>query len=284
MSTQDRRIGTARVAPDRIGPARIGWLGPLLAALLAACGESHEARASSPPSAAATSELAVYAAASLRDACAELGPMFEKEHGAKVRFNFGASNALAQQIVASGKGDVFLSADEVQMDVVEKANFVAAGTRSPVVMNRLVLVVDSRAPVKAVADLGAANVRRIAIGDPAAVPAGVYARQFLERIGQWTRLEHKVVPVANVRAALTAVQNGSADAAFVYATDARIAPALRVVATISGPEAPRIVYPGAVVKTTRQPAAAAKFLGFLRTPPALAIFERHGFAPVTDAR
>ena len=97
------------------------------------------------------------------------------------------------------------------------------------------LVVDSRSAVKSVADLGAASVRRIAIGDPAAVPAGVYARQYLERIGQWARLEPKIVPSANVRAALTAVQNGSADAAFVYATDARLAPQLRVVTTITGP-------------------------------------------------
>jgi molybdate transport system substrate-binding protein len=122
------------------------------------------------------------------------------------------------------------------------------------------------------------------MGDPAAVPAGVYARQYLERTGAWPRLEHKIVPSANVRGALTAVQNGSADAAFVYATDARLAPALRVVDVITGPNAPRIVYSGCVVKTARQPVGAAAFLQFLRTPPARAIFERHGFAPVTDAR
>jgi len=170
------------------------------------------------------------------------------------------------------------------MEVVEKADLVRAGTRVPVVANRLVLVVDSRSRVKAVTDLGVAEIRRIAIGDPVAVPAGVYARQYLERINEWTRLQPKMVPVANVRAALTAVLNGSADAAFVYATDARIAPALRVVATITGPQAPRIVYPGAVVRTSRHPQAAAKFLEFLRTPPALAILEKHGFTPVTDTR
>jgi molybdate transport system substrate-binding protein len=233
------------------------------------------AQASPPP-------LTVSAAISLTEALEAAAAAYRAAGGTPVRFNFGGSNALARQIVNGAPVDVFLSADEAQMDVVEKAGLVAAGTRVAVVANRLVLVVDSRSAVKAVSDLGAAEIRRIAIGDPAAVPAGVYARQYLERIGQWTRLEHKVVPVANVRAALTAVQNGSADAAFVYATDARIAPALRVVATITGPEAPRIVYPGAVVKSARQPAAAAKFLEFLRTPPALALFEKHGFTPVTD--
>jgi molybdate transport system substrate-binding protein len=170
------------------------------------------------------------------------------------------------------------------MDVVENAKLAVAGTRAAVVTNRLVLVADSRSSLRAVTDLDAAAVRRIAIGDPAAVPAGVYARQYLERIGQWTRLAQKIVPVANVRAALTAVQNGSADAAFVYATDARIAPGLRVVTTIGDPLAPRIVYPGCVVKTARQPGEAARFLEFLRTATARAIFERHGFVAPTGAR
>ena len=85
--------------------------------------------------------------------------------------------------------------------------------------------------------------------------------------------------MTNVRAALTAVQNGSAAAAFVYATDARVAPALKVVATIAGARAPRIVYPACVVRTTRQPAAAAAFVKFLRSPAAAAILARHGFAP-----
>ena len=81
--------------------------------------------------------------------------------------------------------------------------------------------------IRTLADLGNAEVRRIAIGDPAAVPAGVYARQYLEDVGLWARLEPKIVPMTNVRAALTAVQNGSADAAFVYATDAKVAPRSR---------------------------------------------------------
>ena len=231
-----------------------------------------------------SSPLTVSAAISLSEALEAVAAAYRVAGGTPVVFNFGGSNALARQIVNGAPVDVFISADEAQMEVVEKADLVRAGTRVPVVANRLVLVVDSRSRVKAVTDLGVAEIRRIAIGDPVAVPAGVYARQYLERINEWTRLQPKMVPVANVRAALTAVQNGSADAAFVYATDARITPALRVVATITGPQAPRIVYPGAVVRTSRHPQAAAKFLEFLRTPPALAILEKHGFTPVTDTR
>ena len=233
---------------------------------------------------ATVAPLTVSAAVSLTEALEAAAAAYRVAGGTPVVFNFGGSNALARQIVNGAPVDVFISADEAQMEVVEKADLVRAGTRVPVVANRLVLVVDSRSRVTAVTDLGVAEIRRIAIGDPVAVPAGVYARQYLERINEWTRLQPKMVAVANVRAALTAVQNGSADAAFVYATDARIVPALRVVATITGPQAPRIVYPGAVVRTSRHAQAAATFLEFLRTPPALAIFEQHGFAPVTDAR
>lgn len=227
--------------------------------------------------------ITVSAAISLTEALEEAAKAFGAAGGSRVVFNFGASNMLARQIVNGAPVDVFVSADETQMDVVEKAGLVAEGTRVPIAANRLVLVVDSGSAVKSVADLGAAAVRRITIGDPAAVPAGVYARQYLERIGQWARLESKMVPSANVRAALTAVQNGSADAAFVYVTEARLAPQLKVVTTVTGPSAPRIVYPACVVKTARQPAAAAQFLQFLRSAAGRGILERHGFSPVTDA-
>jgi molybdate transport system substrate-binding protein len=152
------------------------------------------------------------------------------------------------------------------------------GSIGAVVGNALVLVAGPGSPIRSIADLENGAVRRIAIGDPAAVPAGVYARTYLEAIGLWARLEPKLVPTGSVRGALTAVQNGSAAAAFVYATDARLAPGLTIVATIAGARAPRIVYPACVVRTTRQPAAAAAFMAFLRSPAAAAIFARHGFA------
>ena len=223
--------------------------------------------------------ITVSAAVSLTDALTAIANDYGAAGRGAVRFNFGASNILARQIVEGAPVDVFVSADDLQMDVVARAGLIAEGSRVEVTGNTLVLVADPRSTIKTIDDLGSADVRRIAIGDPAAVPAGVYARRYLEDIGMWARLEPKLVPTTSVRAALTAVENGSATAAFVYATDAKVAPALRIVATIAGPRAPRIVYPACVVKTTRQPAAAARFLQFLRTPVAAAILARHGFAP-----
>ena len=229
----------------------------------------------------ASAPLTVSAAVSLTEALNEIAAAYRDAGGARLRFNFAGSNVLARQIANGAPVDVFISADDLQMEVVARAGLVAPGSRVVVVANRLVVVVDARrAPsVTSVEDLSAADIRRIAIGDPAAVPAGVYARRYLEKVGAWPRLEGKIVPSANVRAALTAVENGSVDAAIVYATDARIARNLRVAFTITGPESPSIVYPACVVKGSRQPATAVHFVDFLRGPIAGRIFERHGFLP-----
>jgi molybdate transport system substrate-binding protein len=225
------------------------------------------------------SPVTVSAAVSLTEALEEVAAAYRAAGGAPVTFNFAGSNVLARQIVNGAPVDVFVSADEAQMDVVARAGLIVQGTRVDVAANALVLVADARTSIRTLADLGNDDVRRIAIGDPAAVPAGVYARKYLEDIGLWARLEPKIVPTTNVRAALTAVQNGSVSAAFVYATDTGVAPALKVVATIAGARAPRIVYPACVVRTTRHPAAAAAFVNFLRRPAAATILARYGFAP-----
>ena len=228
--------------------------------------------------------ITVSAAVSLTEVLEEVASAYRAAGGGAIVYNFAGSNVLARQIVNGAPVDAFVSADEAQMNLVEKAGLVSPGSRVIVAGNTLVLVAASGTALKAAEDLTRPSIRRVALGDPAAVPAGVYARLYLERIGLWARLEKKIVPSPNVRAALTAVQNGSADAAFVYATDVRITPDLRVVATIGGIEAPTIVYPACVVKTTRQPEAAARFLQFLRGPDGRAILEKHGFSPGAGGR
>jgi molybdate transport system substrate-binding protein len=132
------------------------------------------------------------------------------------------------------------------------------------------------------AALAAPGIRRIAIGDPEAVPAGVYARLYLERIGLWQTLRPKLLPSASVRAALAAVESGSADAGIVYATDAHAADAVRITKVIAGPDAPSIVYPACVVSSSKRKEAAARFVTFLQTPAASRIFRQHGFLPLAS--
>ena len=137
-----------------------------------------------------------------------------------------------------------------------------------------------RGEIRDIRALSGPDVRRVAIGDPVAVPAGVYARQYLRAVGLWDAIQSRLVPVGNVRAAVAAVENGSADAAIVYETDAAIARTAVVAFVVSGAGAPRIVYPAAVVASSRRHEAAARFLLFLRGPHGAEIFRRYKFSPL----
>ena len=227
--------------------------------------------------------ITVSAAVSLTEVMQELATAFESSAGQRVVFNFAGSNVLARQIVNGAPVDVFISADAVQMDIVERARMIAAGTRTPLVGNQLAVVVRrDQSRVTSVAALADASIRRIAIGDPEAVPAGVYAKQYLERIGLWQQLHGKLLPSSNVRAALAAVENGSADAGIVYATDVRASRDLTVSISIAGPDAPRIVYPACIVASSKRLESAMRFLKFLQTSAAAQIFRQYGFQPLAS--
>jgi molybdate transport system substrate-binding protein len=222
--------------------------------------------------------ILVSAAISLTDALEEIRHAYATAGGGEIRFNFAGSNVLARQIVNGAPADVFISADEAQMDYAQERGAIDAGSRFPVVSNRLaVITVPGRAPsIPNAAAL--AQAKRIAIGDPVAVPAGVYAKAFLERAGLWEALKERLVPLANVRAALTAVESGGADAGIVYESDAATSRRVEVAFVVTGPEAPRIVYPAAISARTRHRAEAERFLAFLRSPTALAIFRKYRFS------
>jgi molybdate transport system substrate-binding protein len=229
-------------------------------------------------------ELRVSAAASLSESMRELAGLWRAGGGEPVVLNLGASSALALQIEKGAPADVFVSADEAQMDRLEAAGRVVESTRRALLANRLVVVVpaDAAAPPAQASDLAADGVRRLALADPALVPAGVYARRWLEGLGLWPRLRPRVVPLENVRAALAAVDSGDADAAVVYATDARVARRARIAFEVPEAEAPPIRYPAAALRDAAAPEAAAAFVRFLASPAASAVFERHGFRPLDD--
>jgi molybdate transport system substrate-binding protein len=134
----------------------------------------------------------------------ELASVYEKRTGEHVAINAGASNTLARQIVAGARVDLFISADEAQMNVVRE--HVVTGTRVDLLSNRLAIAVPDDRPrtFGSARDLLDPSIRRVAMGDPTAVPAGVYARQYLERLGIWSKLQPKIVPTATVRLALAA--------------------------------------------------------------------------------
>lgn len=233
------------------------------------------------PTTAQRTALVVSAAASLADVMSTLTTTYRDEAGVELRVNTGGSNTLARQIVEGARVDVFLSADAAQMDVVEQAGRLVPGSRADVVANALVVIVPEDAPaaVTRAADLAGAGVRRIAMGNPASVPAGVYGRRWLEKVSLWTQVSPKVVPLPTVRAALAAVQEGRADAGIVYATDARVTSAVRVALVVPDDEAPAVVYPAAAIRGSQEE-AAARFLSWLRGPTAMRVFTDAGFRTV----
>jgi len=222
-------------------------------------------------------ELLVSAAASLTDALKEIGAKFEKESNTKVVFNFGASSMLARQIEEGAPADVFVSADEAQMNRLQ--NKIAPATRCDLLTNILVVIArkDSAQNLSQLSDLAKPEVTRIVIADPQGVPAGVYAKEVLTKAKLWEKIEPKVAPTENVRATLAVVEAGNADAGFVYKTDAMISARVRIALEVPAEFAPKIVFPAAIVAGSRHQDQAQRFLAFLKTEEAGQIFRRLGF-------
>ncbi len=224
-------------------------------------------------------DLTVSAAASLTNAFKELGPLFEAQNaGTSVVFNFASSDALLAQIAKGAPADVFASADQEAMDKAEAQKVIVTASRRNFVSNTLVIIApsDSALGLRTLADLQKPEVKRVAIGNPASVPAGRYARGSLESARLWSAVEAKAVMAQSVRQALDYVARGEAEAGFVYGTDAAIMKdKVRVVATIPT-EAP-ITYPIAAIAGSPNPESARRFLDFLATAPAQAVLGRYGF-------
>lgn len=231
------------------------------------------------PAPGRAAELSVFAAASLTDALREISALYEKEGGDRIVLNLGASSTLARQIQEGAPADLFLSADEEKMTGLEKRKLLRPGTRRSVLANTLVVVVpeESSLKISGPKDLAAPSIRALALAEPQTVPAGIYAKEYLRKIGLWSKVIDRVVPTENVRAALAAVESGNVDAGIVYKTDAQIAKHVRVAWEIPRAEGPAISYPFAVLAGSSRPDAARKLLAWLESPPAIAVFRKYGF-------
>jgi molybdate transport system substrate-binding protein len=229
--------------------------------------------------AAHAAEINVFAAASLTDSLKEIAGTYEKESGDKIVFNFGASSTLARQIEEGAPADIFFSADEPKMDGLEKNGRIVKETRKNRLSNALAIVVtkDSSLEIRSAKDLTGAKIKRIALADAKAVPAGVYSKTYLEELNLWSAIESKVVPTENVRAALAAIESGNVEAGIVYKTDAAISKEVKIAYEVPHAEGPHISYPMAVIKDSKQPDSAKKFLKYLDSEAAGTVFKKFGF-------
>jgi molybdate transport system substrate-binding protein len=222
-------------------------------------------------------EVTLYAAASLRDALQDLTPGCEKKTGTKLVVNFGASSDLARQIEAAEKADLFFSADEALMDRLSE--LLEPGSRRTVLSNRLVVVgpTDSTLTIGSAADLTGPAVRHVSLANPEAVPAGKYARGWLEKVGQWEVLKDRIVPAVDVRAVLAAVESGLLEAGVVYVTDAVVSKKVKVLYEVPEGDAPPISYPIAMLRGRPHPDRVKKMEACLTGEEAMKAFRARGF-------
>jgi molybdate transport system substrate-binding protein len=233
-----------------------------------------------------TASITVSAAISLKDALDELGPIFQVQqhrknggNGTAVTYNYGGSGTLARQIEQGAPVDVFFSAAEKQMDELATQSLIDADSRRDLVGNALVLIAPAQAATNlhSFQDLTGPAVKNIALGETSTVPAGMYAQQTLEHLGLFAALQKKVVYAKDVRAVLTYVETGNADAGLVYQTDANTSKKIRVIAIAPPDSHDPILYPVAVLRDSKNKPAARAFVEFLQGPDARAVFQKYGF-------
>ena len=232
------------------------------------------------PGVARAADVTVFAAASLSDALKLVGDAYNTETGRNVVFSFAASSALARQIEASPGADIFISADMDWMDYLDARGLIAQRSRIDLLGNRLVLIAPADSTValsiKPHFDLsGGLGNGRLALADPATVPAGKYARAALTALGVWGAVASRVAPAENVRVALAYVARSEAPLGVVYATDAKAEPEVRIVTVFPDNTHPPIIYPAALTKDAKPEARA--FLDYLCGARASALFAKAGF-------
>jgi molybdate transport system substrate-binding protein len=236
---------------------------------------------------AANPELVIFAAASLEDAVREVGAVFSTRRGVAMVYNFAASGALAQQLMAASRADIFISASNRWMDAVEASGSVVPGSRRAVIGNALSVIVNPLAdyPLLGPQDFCTPKFAHLSIGDPAFVPAGEYARDWLRTVScgsnesAWQRVEGRVSPAPDARAAVAQVEGSSNVAGVVFRTDSAAAGG-QVVVTYEVPtaEGPNIVYSAARCEGREENTGQARaFLEFLDGEMARRVFTRRGF-------
>jgi molybdate transport system substrate-binding protein len=231
---------------------------------------------------AAQETLTVFAAASLKNALDDVNAAFTKASNIKVTASYAASSALAKQIESGAPADAYISADLKWMDYVAGKKQIKTDTRFNLLGNRLVLIAGKDSKLNKVQigqgfDIAKlAGDGRIAVADTKAVPAGLYAKAALEKLGAWKAAEPKLAQAENVRATLAFVARGETPIGIVYETDAKVEPNVKIVGHFPDGSYPPVTYPAAA--TVHAKADTAKYLKFLHGAEAKAVFEKYGFS------
>jgi molybdate transport system substrate-binding protein len=236
-------------------------------------------------SSGASGPVIVFAAASLKNAMDDIAAAWQKETGNAAKISYAASSTLAKQIEEDAPAQIFISADEQWMDYLAGKGLIKPESRSDLLGNKLVLIAPKNSAVALTlqpgADLAKAlNGGRLALGTVNSVPAGIYAKAALQKLGLWESVAGQLAQAENVRAALLLVSRGEAPLGIVYRTDAASDPSVKIVATFPADSHPPIVYPVALTKNAGAPAAA--FLAFIKSVNSAPFFRAQGFTVLSE--
>ena len=246
-----------------------------ISTLLVGCGSQAEKSVE-------VTELTVSAAASLKDAMEEIKTIYAQDNSkVTITYNFGGSGALQQQIEQGAPADMFISAATRNMDPLESKGLLADGTRKDLLLNQVVLIVPKDAST--ITDwngLTSDKIKKVALGEPDSVPAGKYGQEILTKLGIWEQVKGKAVYVKDVRQVLNYVETEDVDAGIVYQTDAKVSDKVKVVAPAPNGSHTPVVYPMAIMKSSKNTTAAKEFADFLAGEKAKVVFEKYGFVIV----
>ncbi|HGK4839862.1 TPA: molybdate ABC transporter substrate-binding protein [Kluyvera georgiana] len=227
-------------------------------------------------------KITVFAAASLTNAMQDIAKEYKKEKNVDVVSSFASSSTLARQIEAGAPADLFISADQKWMDYAVDKKAIDAATRETLLGNSLVVVapkaseqadiaVEANTPWTSLLKGG-----RLAVGDPDHVPAGIYAKEALQKLGAWETLSPKLAPAEDVRGALALVERSEAPLGIVYGSDAVASKGVKVVGTFPEDSHQKVEYPIAIIDGHKN-ATVSAFYDYLKGPQSSEIFKRYGF-------
>lgn len=248
------------------------FLGIICLIIVSGCSNGEQ------PNKAKKVELTISAAASLQDALGEIKKEFEKNHkNITLSFNLGASGALQQQISQGAPVDIFFSAAEDKFQTLVEDGSIAKKDGKNIVGNDIVLIVprDSAGNITSFQDL--TKAKKLSIGTPSSVPAGMYGKETLDNLQLWKEVENKIVYAKDVRQVLNFVETGNVDAGIVYKTDALLSKKVKIVATASDDTHSPIIYPAGIVKNTKHYKQAKTFFDYLQGDQAMKILKKYGF-------
>lgn len=258
-------------------------LGIIVASLISFISACTFSKPAARPASSSPIELNVSAAMGLKNVLLDIQKAYESSHpNIKIVYNLAASGVLQTQIEQGSTTDIFISAAPKQIDELSKKDLIEPGSYKNLAANKLVLIVpkDSKLKIDNFKDLTQSTITHYGLGDPATVPAGQYGIEVLKNLGIWNDVQDKAILAKDVKTILSYVETGNAEAGIVFSTVAITSDKIKIVTDAPKDSHQPIIFPRAILKTSKNKEAAQEFLDYLDSPAGAKVLQQYGFQPV----